>query len=209
MKNRKELKKKKRIKLRNKKLIKQYPWLLPRNVWTGKVLDNFDYSWHELDGLPDGWLKAFGKFLIKDMGELLKKAHFEREYRIVQTKEKFGRACIYDNGVPKSIYEDFRHVIHTYETISENVCACCGRTDVFMTYSGWDYPLCKHCYETHINDTRPYEEVISDKDTGKMADSYTIRRFGTEGNEDTTYDIHETAEKIRRAYARKTRRSRR
>ena len=209
MKNRRELKKKKKIKLRNKKLIKQYPWLLPRNVWTGKTLDGFDYSWHELDGLPDGWLKAFGKFLIKDMGELLKKAHFERKYRIVQVKEKYGQARIYDNGVPQSIYEDFRKVINAYEYISENVCAICGKPDVYMTYSGWDYPLCEECWNTHINDTRSYKDVISEKDTGRMADSYTIRQFSKEGNKDITYDIHETAEKIRRAYARKTRRSRR
>ena len=29
--------KKKQIKMKNKKLIKKYPFLLPRNVWTGKV----------------------------------------------------------------------------------------------------------------------------------------------------------------------------
>lgn len=45
----------------NKQLVEKYPFLLPRNRWTGKVQEDYDYSYTELDGMPDGWRKAFGE----------------------------------------------------------------------------------------------------------------------------------------------------
>ena len=30
---------------KNKELIKKYPFLLPRNVWTDKVPEDYDYSY--------------------------------------------------------------------------------------------------------------------------------------------------------------------
>ena len=206
---RKELKKKKRIKLRNKKLIKQCPWLLPRNDWTDQAPKDYDYSWNELDALPEGWVRCFGTMLAKELNDILKKAKYERKFRILQAKEKFGEMRVYHNSVPSSIYEEINRTIDKYTYLSQNICAICGRPDVYMTYTGWDYPLCKSCYEKHINDIRPYELVISDKDPGHMADSYTIRRFTESGGKDFTYDISETAEKIRRQYAKRMARANR
>ena len=56
------IKKKKDI-IRNKKLIKKYPWLIPRNRWTDKIPNDYDYSWTELDSMEDGWRKAFGEMM--------------------------------------------------------------------------------------------------------------------------------------------------
>ena len=201
---RKELKRKKKIKLRNKKLIKKYPWLMPRNRWSDEVDPESRYTYTELDALPSGWVRAFGRMIVNEINILLEKANYVHKYRILQLKEKYGQMRWYDNGVPKEIHEDFRQVIDKYTYLSENICAICGKPDVKMTDTGWVYPLCKRCYEKHINCTLPYEEVTSDKDTGRMADSYTIRRFSKDGNTDTTYDISETAEKIRRNYARRS-----
>ncbi len=44
----------------NQKLIERFPFLIPRNRWTGKVPEDYDYSYTELDSMPDGWRKAFG-----------------------------------------------------------------------------------------------------------------------------------------------------
>ena len=203
---RKELKKKKKIKLRNKKLIKKYPWLRIRNVWTDKFIEIGDYSSTELDALPEGWVRCFGVMMVKELNALLERAHYVNKFRIVEAKEKYGQLRLYHNGVPRSIYDEFERVIDKYTYLSENVCANCGRPDVFMTFSGWDFPLCKHCWDTCINDTREYEQVISDKDTGRMADSFTIRRFSKDGNVDTTYDISQTAEKIRKRYEKRSNR---
>ena len=39
----------------NQKLIERFPFLIPRNHWTGKVPEDYDYSYTELDSMPDGW----------------------------------------------------------------------------------------------------------------------------------------------------------
>lgn len=59
--------KKKQIKMNNKKLCKRYPFLIPRNRWTDKLMwDKTDkyfmpYSYTELDAMPDGWRRLRSK----------------------------------------------------------------------------------------------------------------------------------------------------
>lgn len=48
----------------NQKLIERFPFLMPRNRWTGKVPEDYDYSYTELDSMPDGWRKAFGEQIV-------------------------------------------------------------------------------------------------------------------------------------------------
>ena len=38
----------------NKLMIKEFPFLLPRNRWTGLVDDDYDYSYNELEAMPEG-----------------------------------------------------------------------------------------------------------------------------------------------------------
>lgn len=205
---RKKLKEKKAIKIRNKKLVKKYPWLKPYHVWSGKPFKDYDYSYTWLDDMPDGWRKAFGMMMVKEIDEVLQKCNYQNLYKVVQVKEKYGSLRWYDNGVPHIIYDEYSQIINKYYYLSENICVICGKPDVYMTFSGWDYPLCERCWSKHINDTRLYKDVISDKDTGRMADTYTIRRFDKDnGSTDITYDIHETADKIRRNYVATRRRS--
>ena len=202
---RKELKKKKRIKLRNKRLIKRYPWLCPAD-WYGNPIKKLDYTYTWFGNINRGWAKAFGMMMIHEIDEILKKAHCENDLTIIQIKEKFGSLTIYFSA-PHEVYQPVQRVIDKYSHLSENICALCGKPDIFMTFSGWNFPLCKSCWDKHMNDKRTYEEVISDKDTGRMADSYTIRRFSTEGTQDTTYDISDTAERIRKRYEKRCERS--
>ncbi len=70
----------------NKELIKRYPWLQIRNVWTGESI-NSDFSW--LDDLPDGWMKAFGLQMIEELDQILKRANYQDKYKITQIKEKW------------------------------------------------------------------------------------------------------------------------
>ena len=53
----------------NKSLIKKYPWLIPRSRRTGKVINNYDYTWTELDAMPKGWREAFGELLCEEIQE--------------------------------------------------------------------------------------------------------------------------------------------
>ena len=36
----------------NQKLIERFPFLIPRNRWTGKIPEDYDYSYTELDSMP-------------------------------------------------------------------------------------------------------------------------------------------------------------
>jgi hypothetical protein len=36
-----------------KQLVEKYRYLVPHNSWTGKVVENYDYSYTELWSLPD------------------------------------------------------------------------------------------------------------------------------------------------------------
>lgn len=38
----------------NKKLITEYPFLLPRNLFSDKVSEDYDYSYTLLDLFPEG-----------------------------------------------------------------------------------------------------------------------------------------------------------
>lgn len=88
--SKKERKKKKKIRMLNKRLVKKYPWLMPRNVWTGKILDNYHYTFTEYDCLGEGWQRAFGKMMLEDIDEELRKNNHRNKYIIYEVKEKYG-----------------------------------------------------------------------------------------------------------------------
>ena len=82
----------------NRKLIERFPFLMPRNRWTDKVPEDFDYSYTELDSMPDGWRKAFGEQMCEEIREELVRANYLDQYRITQIKEKYGSLRWYDFG---------------------------------------------------------------------------------------------------------------
>ena len=59
----------------NKLMIKEFPFLLPRNRWTGLVDDDYDYSYNELEAMPEGWLIAFGYEMICELRDELASAN--------------------------------------------------------------------------------------------------------------------------------------
>ena len=70
---RRQRKRKKKLQIRNKRLVKQYDFLLPRNVWTDKVPKGYDFSYIDW-GWSDGWDKAFGMQYLKELGEAVKES---------------------------------------------------------------------------------------------------------------------------------------
>ena len=83
-----------------KKLVKLYPYLQPRNVWTDKVSEDYDYSYirgeHEL---PTGWLRLFFLY-CKNLRNRLVETDALDKFRFSQLKEKYGRMCLYNFGIP-------------------------------------------------------------------------------------------------------------
>lgn len=106
-------------------LIKKYPWLELRNVWTNEKVKDTESTW--LDDLPEGWKIAFGEQMIEELDEILRKANFQNDYRITQIKEKYGSLRWYDDGVPLGILEEQNEWLAKYEDLSEKTCMICGK----------------------------------------------------------------------------------
>lgn len=144
----------------NKELIEKYPWLLPRNRWTGEVIEDYDYSFTELDDMPDGWRIAFGEQFCADIQHELDKLKPETaaDFRVLQTKEKFGRLAFYTNWVTEGIDE----VIRRYENLSEHTCIGCGAPATKVS-TGWLSPWCDKCTEKIHDNTIDIDEFYKEQ----------------------------------------------
>ena len=130
----------------NKKLCGRYPFLIPRDGWTGKPLEDYGYEYTYLDDIPIGWKKAFGVQLCEEIRDLLIEANYLDKYQVVQVKEKYGTLRWYDNGAPESIYDRLQDIIGKYEDISARTCIRCGKPGTMRTI-GWVSPWCDDCYK--------------------------------------------------------------
>ena len=197
--------------LHNWILCGKYPFLIPRYDWSGKIIEDYDYTSTYLDDIPVGWKIAFGEMMCEEIKQELVRCNYLDEFRIIQAKEKFGGLRIYTNGEP--IDCKVQQIIDKYSTLSENICVICGKPDVPITNNGWISPYCKKCFTTpndwykkefpnevdkwiknHLEDWQEYDK----EENNKMADSYTVISWSKEnGEQKTTYNISETANKIR------------
>lgn len=143
----------------NKELIEKYPWLLPRDCWTGEVVENYDYSFTELDDMPNGWRIAFGEQFCADIQHELDKLKPEAaaDFRVLQIKEKFGQLRFYTNWVTEGIDE----VICRYENLSERTCIRCGAPATKIT-TGWISPFCDKCAEVYHGNVIDIKEFYND-----------------------------------------------
>jgi hypothetical protein len=204
----KERRNKKRIQIQNRQLVKKYPWLKPRNVWTDKTPSDYDYTYTELDAMEDGWRKTLGMMMIEEIDRELKQYHRRDNYRIMQIKEKYGMLRWYDFGAPKSVHR----IIDKYSHISACVCGKCGKLDTPTINTGWIYPMCFDCYYKvcrHRGVKRNKAEIeeeykkITISDDCTIPTSYTVRHFSNDGDLDETIDISETVSKIRKSQQRR------
>lgn len=128
----------------NKELVTKYPWLLPRNRFTDEVPDNYDYSYTELDDMPDGWRIAFGEEMCEEIQQALNmmEPDVAATFRIMQIKEKYGMLHFYTNWVTDQINE----IIYKYDKISATTCVRCGAPATKLS-TGWICPWCDSCAE--------------------------------------------------------------
>lgn len=167
----------------NKILIEKYPFLLPRNRWSGEVPDDYDYSYTELDAMPIGWKKAFGELICEDLKNELIKSDLLNEYRILEIKEKYGTLRWDDNGHTKEI----RDIFIKYEYLSQFVCIFCGKFGVSTFDDGWVSPYCDKCfidmrYRRDVIFKRELGEKIEDKPFNET-ELELLRRFRLEDEE--------------------------
>ena len=133
---------------RNKKLCERYPFLISKNRRTGKVSEDYDYSYTELSSMPKGWLISFGLDICEELREELIKYNYLDKYFITDIKEKYGILHWYDFGYPRD--SKVSEIIGKYEAKSEEVCQMCGKPAHFMT-SGWIGYYCADCLINLLN----------------------------------------------------------
>lgn len=149
-----------RNKEENKRLIERFPFLMPHNRWTDEEPEDFDYSYTELDAMPDGWRKAFGEQMCEEIREELVRVDYLQKYRITQIKEKYGTLRWYDFGCAERM---LREIIPKYEHLSARTCIRCGNSATKVS-TGWISPYCNACadnigqYERFI----PIEEWLDE-----------------------------------------------
>lgn len=152
--------------LQNVVLIIRFPFLLPRNRWTGKVNnwgrfikyikegkykqafnEPYFFQYTELDSMPDGWRKVFGVQMCRDIKKALLKKGLKclYSYRISEIKEKWGYLHWYDFGATEEVHKVIQH----YEWLSMCYCIHCGKPVRYMT-QGWIEYVCEDCAKEFI-----------------------------------------------------------
>ena len=130
----------------NKQLCDRYPFLKPRNAWSGEPLKHYNYEYTYLDDIPEGWKKAFGVQMCEELRDILIEGDCLDSYHIAQTKEKYGQLRWYDYGVSKKVQDKYNAWLSKYTKLSEKTCIKCGKPGT-MRKKGWISPWCDECYE--------------------------------------------------------------
>ena len=146
-----EAKRRKTQRLRNKKLIARYPWIRPVG-WHYERLKTYNFTMY--DDVPRGWKRAFGKIMLEEYRDVLKRHGYLDIFQWVQVKEKYGTLRLYSNAAPKEVLE----LEQKYDYISGFFCISCGRMNSPVLTNGWVEPLCKVCYDKRIDTQRRWHE---------------------------------------------------
>ena len=105
-----------------------YPWL-------GKWL----YA------MPWGWSHSFGLQMCEELNQLLKKYNLEKEYEVVEIKEKYARLEWYGGLLTEEISKEYMEWLKKYETLSTQTCQVCGEKGKIENIGGgWLACVCPH-----------------------------------------------------------------
>lgn len=177
-----------------KNLIKKYPFLLPRNVWTDRLDKDYDYSYCRFKGeIPNGWWERWGLIYLDDLKEVLEKYNTVDKFRFSQVKEKYGGLRAYNMGAPE---EWFSHE-YAWEYISEHTCVKCGKFPVKMRYDGWISPWCDKCFEGEssvIDEVDPEDISIDGED--RLLEYLVINHYSKDGDYQDIIDMKPYYDKI-------------
>lgn len=118
------------------------------NFWNDYPLQwiHFPIGYTEWDAMPEGWMNAFGKKLLKELKESILEdggRKYLHNVRIMDIKEKWGRLEIYLSAYGDKTFD----LIQRYGEMSESICIECGEPAVGYTTikSGWIRPYCDDC----------------------------------------------------------------
>ena len=160
-----------RIKM--KRLLKKYPFLIYRNIYTGEKTysgeeesENLKYNYYTVWNRT-GWKKVWLNYL-KHVFYLYDNVWTEDEkkaFSFLQIKEKYGSLRIYTS------FTDSRYNLEVIaEMLSEWTCISCGKTPrnkegkrIIWRTTGWICPYCEKCAKKEIAGNQELSE--EDKET--------------------------------------------
>ena len=133
--------------IRNKKLIKRYPFIEYKD-YVEKPGKHYYDSTH-LDCLPSGWRKSFVPEMLERIRNVLLRQGEDalKNYSLEQVKEKWGSLRWYDYGGNDEIDE----IISYYEDVSMSVCIQCGKRHSKYITSPYVCFICEKCLKKHDN----------------------------------------------------------
>ena len=133
---------------KNYELCMKYPILVPRNAWTGKEVEDYDYEYTMLDPIEDGWRIAFGEEWAREIQNAINKIPDEDRDKvyITQLKEKYGELRQYFSYYT----DDLCKIIKKYEDLSRITCIKCGKPATKISIN-WICPYCNDCIHRFNN----------------------------------------------------------
>ena len=125
-------------------LCMKYPFLVPRDIFTGEEDEDYDYSYTYMDSIPNGWRISFGEQWASDVQAAINKLPEEERdiVRVIQLKEKYGMFRQYFAHCT----DELRDIVYKYEDLSERTCIECGAPATKIS-TGWISPWCDKCAE--------------------------------------------------------------
>lgn len=118
-------------------LKERFPFLIPRNVFTGDVVEG-SKNHYIGDDLPCGWSRLFLLY-CKTISYIMTWQQAQ-ELRFTDVKEKYGTLRISHLGAPEIV----NSITYMYEAYSKNICSKCGKYSSRVT-DGWITYLCSNC----------------------------------------------------------------
>lgn len=127
-----------------KELVERYPYLLPRNVFTDEVPEDYDYTYIIGLEIPKGWHKLFIQ-LCEDIRQPLIDAGYLDKFRFSQVKEKYNTLRCYTFGAPEEVVE----IIDKYSHMARYICTICGKPAMYET-DGYIASYCRDCWKDFV-----------------------------------------------------------
>ena len=172
----------------NYKIVKSYPFLLPKNRWDRAISitgeNAYDFTRTELTIMPTGWFIAFGSEIVRQLNKamLSTRKSLPYEYTITDIKEKYGGLRWYDTGATKEMYQ----IIDNFEEQSKTTCVICGEKRKPLK-DDWGVPICDNVIGCPNKLEDRYKNALK-----KLAKEIEMKDYEKELNE--FFDLEEEKE---------------
>ncbi len=130
-----------------------YPVMIPVDLNTGSVPEDYGYDKTHLNSLPVGWVKAFGLDLAEELQMQREKLPIEKQENVFVMKMGLNRGKL---DIKMSYTDDnINEIIDRYTKRAAETCGYCG-AQVKKSRTGKNFPVCEAC-EVELNNEKEKE----------------------------------------------------